>query len=179
MSTSPAYSLDTALLVDLLRDSLTEGKQPRLTVVSGSMSPLLEVGDQVLLGEASAEILSPGDIIVVAENHATLTHRYWRQYSEDGQTWLITRGDRVATWDPPHRANDLIGRVVARARDGETVTLDSGAGALANRRLANIAKIDNRVLARTQAASFGQSILRRVMRRALRAWAGFILRFSI
>ena len=171
----PDYSLDTALLADLLRDSLSAGKPARLTVVSGSMSPLLEVGDQVILGAASAEMLTPGDIIVVAENHATLTHRYWRQYDKDGQTWLVTRGDRVAAWDPPHRADDLIGRVVARARDGATVTIDSGAGALANRRLATIASVDNRLLARTQAASVSQ----RIVRRFIRALAGLVLRFSI
>ena len=41
--------VSTDIMADLLRDALAEGQNPRLKIISGSMMPLLAVGDDVIL----------------------------------------------------------------------------------------------------------------------------------
>ncbi len=143
----PDYMLDTAMLADMLRDGVEANTRPRLTIVSESMTPLLQVGDQVVLEAVSAETLTPGDIVVLEESHDMLTHRYWQTLDHEGRTHLITRGDRPTAYDQPRPIDDLIGRVVGRVRNGQMLALDSGKGKQLNRRLARIARFENRQFA--------------------------------
>ncbi|HFC12930.1 MAG TPA: hypothetical protein ENJ56_08825 [Anaerolineae bacterium] len=143
-TTTPAYALDTALLADILREGLENGEHPRLTIVSDSMTPLLKVGDQVVLEAVTADTLTSGEIVVMAEPHDMLTHRYWQHIEHDGTTYLITRGDRPTAYDPPHKPSALLGRVIARVRNGKTLPLNSGKGGTLNQTLAKIAAFENR-----------------------------------
>lgn len=144
MTKQQAYAIDTALLADLLRDGLEDGEQPRLTIISDSMTPLLKVGDQVILAAASAENLTAGEIIVVAESHNMLTHRFWQTLDHAGNRYLITRGDRPTAYDAPHIASALLGRVIARVRNGQVLALDSGKGRKLNQTLGKLAAFENR-----------------------------------
>ena len=149
-SYTPDFSLDTALLADLLREGVEAGKRPRLTVVSNSMSPLLRVGDQVEVVNVDIEALVPGNIIVLEESHGTLTHRYWQTLSHNDDQYLLTRGDRIPAYDAPHESSALIGLVAARVRGNELLPLDNSKGNRLNQRLAKLARLENRTFANGQ-----------------------------
>ena len=103
--------IDSALLADLLRQAMKEGKSPFVTVVSNSMSPLIRRGDQIRIGPTTAEKLQPGDIIVYSGPANLITHRFWGFLSEKDTTQLVTKGDRPQHFDPPFIQTDLVGQV--------------------------------------------------------------------
>lgn len=83
-----------------------------LRVISWSMSPTLQKGDYLELGQPGA--LHTGDVIVFRQNHLFICHRIDRL---DGQH-LYMQGD--ASEGPPERINssEVVGRVIAILRNG-------------------------------------------------------------
>lgn len=135
---------DARVLADLLRESMARGEQPALTLTSDSMAPLLKTGDQIRIAAATPAALRPGDIVtfVAAGGSQLMTHRFWGTLQQDGQTALVTRGDRPLQFDAPFAADRLVGHVVARLRHGRELRLDAGAGAWLNSRLTALARHD-------------------------------------
>lgn len=146
MTTAPPDPvLDPAVIDDLLRDSLAKGLRPRLVIVSGSMRPLLAVGDQVELEACAAAQLRPGDIAVLRAGGLLFTHRYRGELWRDGRRYLITRGDRPLAYDAPWPEEDLMGRAARRLRRGRALDLRSGPGDQLNRLLARAASWEERL----------------------------------
>ena len=88
------------------------GEQPILfgwsaaVVISGSMSPAIEVDDMVIIHRQGA--YSCGDIVMYKDGDSLVTHRV----EEVTQTGYITRGDANNTPDPPVSADRVVGKVV-------------------------------------------------------------------
>lgn len=134
----------------ILRDSLEKGQQPRLTVTSGSMAPLIQVGDQVILEAVQPEQLKPGDIITLSSPQGLLTHRLWAvQFLPEAQT-VLTRGDRPLVFDPVWPVSAVVGRVCARSRGQRQLSLQTGAGQWLNRHLAALARWEYRRISGSQ-----------------------------
>lgn len=134
--------LNAYVIADLLRESMARGEQPALTLTSNSMYPLLKVGDQIRIEPAAAAALQPGDVVTfinASDPSQLMTHRYWGSVQQNGRRVLMMRGDRPACFDPPCAAADLVGRVVARCRNGRDLNLESGSGRWLNRQLAGLA----------------------------------------
>jgi hypothetical protein len=140
--------LEPAVIADLLRQSMAEGRMPYVQIISDSMRPLLQCDDQVRLAPASIEQLLPGDIIVVLGLTQLVTHRYWGYLNNDGDVAIITRGDRPRDFDQPVPAVNLIGRVVARRRQQRLLPLTEGAGRWLNQLITRVAAVDIRISAR-------------------------------
>ncbi len=138
---------DPRQLTALLRESLQNGRPTRITVTSNSMSPLLQAGDEIIIITTATEQLQPGDIITMATHTGLLTHRFWGLSAAGGQTWLITRGDKPLWFDLPTPTADLLGRVIARQRDGRLLDLEAGGGRWLDSHLARLAAIENRIIA--------------------------------
>ncbi len=85
---------DSRVMAELLKRGMSQGQRPYLTISSGSMRPLLVVGDEIQLEPVTIKDLLPGDIITVVAPVELLTHRFYGVYENDGCTWLVTRGDR-------------------------------------------------------------------------------------
>lgn len=145
--------IDPALLADLLREAMNQGKHPFLTVVSNSMSPLIRRGDQIQLAPATAEQLQPGDIIVYFGPANLITHRYWGFLLDQGQTQLITRGDRPQHFDKPFSPTSLVGQVIGRRRKRRFLNLAKGFGRWLNSHLARLARLEIRLFAASPAQS--------------------------
>jgi signal peptidase I len=176
-----------ALLADLLREALKEGKSPYLTVISNSMSPLIRRGDQIQLAPTTSDELKPGDIIVYQGPANLITHRYWGFLSENGRRQLVTRGDRPQHFDTPITPASLIGRVTARRRKKQLLNLAGGIGKWLNHHLAKLAQLEIRLfssslttsdLTSTHLPSSGgrlstsnNNLLVRFIRRILYSWA--------
>ena len=112
------------MIAQMLRQSLATQPYALATITSGSMRPLFDIGDQIGLTAVSLMELKQGDIITLETPTHLLTHRLYALTP----THVITRGDRVSTFDPPTRHEQLIGRVVIRRRQDEILDLEQGRG---------------------------------------------------
>ncbi len=94
----------------------------RITVSSESMVPELMPGDRLTVEPVQACGLAIGDIVVVAECETFRVHRFLRRR---GPGRIVTKGDALRYADTPARAENLVGRVTARERDGRVVELNA------------------------------------------------------
>ena len=101
-------------VAEMIRLTLANGRSAWLAVSSGSMRPLLEEGDEVLVEPVQLRQLQRGDVILVRDRLGLLTHRFYGVVN--GR--LHTRGDRNLLPDPPAQLGQLLGRVVGRRRKG-------------------------------------------------------------
>ena len=115
------------LLAVLLRELSQQGMEGELPVRGGSMRPTLREGDRVRLVPATASDVRVGDIVVRAGASGPVIHRLVGWWPSEGGSRILTKGDDVARLDPPDWRAEVVGRVVARVRDGRVRRLD-GAG---------------------------------------------------
>lgn len=136
-------SPESALVIELLETALSQGQSVWLNVSSNSMRPLLRRGDQIALVACGVEHIQVGDVVVMRSMPELLVHRCRACWvAEDGEYYLITRGDRAAVGDPTWPASALLGRVAARRRAGRTLNLTAGPGRWLHRHLAYLAAAD-------------------------------------
>jgi hypothetical protein len=110
------------------------------------MAPLLHPGDQVSLTAVSLADLYPGDIITLVTQTGFVTHRYWGDQTKNGRLYLHTKGDRVWQPDPPHLAENLLGKVEMRVRRERPLSFTTGKGAWLNRHLAWLGTAEYRLV---------------------------------
>jgi signal peptidase len=83
------------------------------TILSGSMSPSLKVGDMVLVREVPASSVRPGDVIQFWRDGEAVVHRVVEVRQEGGSWSFITKGDANSSPDPtPVSSSQLMGKVV-------------------------------------------------------------------
>ena len=139
---NPLESNNLPSLGELLKESLREGKTPILTVISNSMAPLLQRGDQVGLQAIDLTQLESGHIVTFSHHHQPgemITHRIAGIAQVEGKTKLITWADRTLMFDPPIEIDDVIGRVIWRIRKGHRILLDQGRGLWLSNKLSKLA----------------------------------------
>lgn len=164
----PTTSEPNALaLSGLLREGMVSGHMPFLTVSSGSMTPLLRVGDEVGVQPVSPHQLHPGDVIVVLDRNLILTHRFIGLQNHKSGDVIVTRGDRSLIIDRPWTEGQLLGRAVVRRRKGHTLWLDFGKGYWLNRLLAQLSQFEHNLL--RHVSSYGASQTLRLAERLVRA----------
>jgi hypothetical protein len=152
------------MMAELLRESLTRGKQPLLTVTSNSMAPLVYRGDRISIEEVQVTTLQPGDVVVYTDSDSLNSHRYWRSTGDAGTVRLLTKGDRQRCFDTPWPANQLVGRVVSRRRGHNRLPLTSGYGRWLNRQLARLAAFEMAWLGAADGeAGLGERVARRLV----------------
>ena len=86
-----------------------------LSVQTGSMRPLLQPGDAVLVRRIPASELRPGDVVSFrspADNRITVTHRVLTVDNVAGVA--MTKGDANRSADSPVPSDDVLGRVERR-----------------------------------------------------------------
>jgi hypothetical protein len=143
------HRLDPSTVAELLRDGMKHGQRPYLTITSGSMRPLIHIGDEVQLEPVGPADLQVGDIITIVAPATLLTHRFYGWIEKDGQSWLLTRGDRYLNADSPWSAGLLVGRVIARRRQNQRLVLREGRGRWLGRHVAYIAAAEGSLFSPT------------------------------
>ena len=95
-----------------------------LTVLSGSMSPLLEPGDMVVVTEIDPTKVKEGDVIPYRIDQSTLvTHRVIEVIKEENSLMFRTRGDANNTEDQELvEASQLVGKMSFKIPYGGYVT---------------------------------------------------------
>ena len=81
-------------------------------IVSGSMHPVLRVGDVVISREVPPEQLKPGDVIQFSQAGATIIHRVVEIHRDGNGITFITRGDRNKAYDPPVAEREVWGKII-------------------------------------------------------------------
>jgi signal peptidase I len=118
--------IEKEILTEIVAQALKQGQRPFVTISSNSMVPLLKVGDDIQLAPASAQELTPGEIVVLETRDGLLAHRFLGLDSKQEMSILVTKGDRLGKLDPPIISDKLIGRVISRRRGRQTIYLDKG-----------------------------------------------------
>jgi signal peptidase I len=134
------------IVSDLIREEMAQGTAFRFRVISGSMSPLIASGDEILVERASADKLRRGDIVLYTAGGAFHTHRLLARRRRGGATLLVTKGDTSLNPDQPWREEQLLGKVVAIRRENRMVDLGNGKWRVTNCLLG--------ILAASQVAAF-------------------------
>ncbi len=78
-------------------------------IVSGSMRPVVNPGETVLVVPCPPAELRPGDLVVVRRPGGPVCHRFLRRAAG----LLVTQGDNTWRADAPVPENALVGRVVS------------------------------------------------------------------
>ena len=135
---------DALPIADILREHIRQDQTTQLTVSSDSMSPLLRRGDIVGLRRAGVPQIQNGEIITRSDPDnadGLVTHRAvgtW--HDKQGDPLLVTRGDRVLAFDPPAKADEVLGKVVWRSRNGRVLHLDQGRGVWLSAQLGRVSE---------------------------------------
>lgn len=88
----------------------------RCVLMSGSMEPLLPVGEEVLIRKVSADELKRYDMIVFKQHGKLICHFVWdrNRFQDPGEepTWL-TRSIQSLNMDLPVKESEILGKVVS------------------------------------------------------------------
>ena len=140
--------LEPSLIVDLLHQSMDDGKSPSLVVVSDSMAPLIRSGDQVQIAPITHEALVAGDVVVVSGSQELLTHRFWGLLAAENELKLITKGDRPQHFDRPRNIDTLVGLVISRKRNRRLLNIRNGIGRWLSWLLSRLGTLEIRLFSR-------------------------------
>ena len=173
-------AINPSALNDMLRDSLKQGQQPRLTVTSNSMAPLFKVGDQVILEAIQPEQLQANDIVTIIDpRHSAqslLTHRIWAIRD----AVILTRGDHALVFDDLYTPDLILGRISGRTRKQRTLSFKTGLGQWLDHYLAALAQREYRWLTGSQEVPFTEfepitfNTRTKLVHRLFYGWAIFI-----
>lgn len=126
--------------LDLTISSLMEGRQLSLRVSGESMMPLLRDGDRVWVERQQAELLYPGDLVVIKVDHELITHRL----VASRRGYWITKGDHAVHMDPMQEPGNILGCVLAVDMPGKRLDLNRKSWKIVNRWLAGISYMEAR-----------------------------------
>lgn len=108
-----------ALQCELASEILGSSGSLRLGVTGWSMLPTVWPGDTLLIEQASAETVQPGDIVLFARNRRFFVHRVIAK--NHAAEKIQTRGDSMPNMDAPVSSRELLGRVVSIVRNGKKI----------------------------------------------------------
>lgn len=126
---------------DLIREEIAQGTTFRFRVISGSMAPLIAVGDEIVVERASVDVLRRGDIVLYTVDGAFHTHRLLARRRRGDATLLVTKGDASLNPDQPWSEEQLLGKAVAIKKEERTIDLESGKWRTINRLLGFLAAL--------------------------------------
>lgn len=121
------------LLAPLLRDLAASDHLGEIPVRGTGMQPTLQDGDRVWLVAATGRDVRVGDLVAQRGESGPIVHRLVGWWPTREGWRLLTKGDGVPLFDPPLRADCLVGRVVARVRAAEVQRLDGEGNRLRSR----------------------------------------------
>jgi signal peptidase I len=100
-------------------------------IVSGSMSPLIEINDRVFVKRVLPSEIKTGDIILFRSDEVFVTHRAVELSKQTGGTMVLQKGDASnhASWVP---LNDIVGKVITIEKKGKFLNLTSWQGRVMN-----------------------------------------------
>jgi signal peptidase I len=127
-----------ALASHMLAQQLASGRRVRLTIMTTSMAPFLQPGDDVVLAAVTTQSLRVGDIVALAALPHPIVHRLVAVPGRRGTLLLVTKGDSSTRYDRQLPPQAVLGQAVAVQRTGNSLALTNAKARLAARLLAAI-----------------------------------------
>jgi signal peptidase I len=144
---------------DLIRAG-SSGGSLRLCVISDSMKPLICAGDVVIVQPIEPAALRRGDMVVIQSGDELITHRLVAASAAG----YYVRGDNAAYTDAVAAADQIVGRVIAVERDGQSIDVRSRRWTRANRMLGRLGQIHSALY------HWGQSVTSSAANTPRRRW---------
>lgn len=113
----------------MIREAMTAHGSFTFRAYGGSMMPVVRHGAKIRIEPLEPTEARQGDILFFAARDGRyIGHRFlgWRDGA--GERLMLTSGDTLPHIDPPHPAENLLGRITATERGGREVRLPRGAG---------------------------------------------------
>ncbi len=132
---APKGAVSPPVLTSLYEELLLKKGELLLTAHSGSMAPLIRIGDKVKVKTTSPEAIGFGDIIVYREEEKLVVHRVVAKGKFDRQPFFLQKGDRSSS---PFRipAERVLGKVFEIHKPSRCIQLNSREGRFLNLPLA-------------------------------------------
>ena len=115
-------------IIDLWEDLYSKKHKSWLSILSGSMMPLLQIGDKVLVHSVNPAEIRVGDIIVFKNSDKFIVHRVIRKYNSSS---FLQKGDNTTTAEIVI-SKYVIGRVIAIRKRTRIFYLNKGLGKFIN-----------------------------------------------
>jgi hypothetical protein len=112
------------VLRDMWREVCERGKTVRFKMISGSMSPMIEVDDIVTVSHAEPSALRIGDVIAFMDNRNIIVHRIVDVKRSEGKYHFRHKGDAGVASGMIAMEN-VIGRVTIVEKEGRDIHLGS------------------------------------------------------
>jgi len=115
------------VLSELSKDILKKGRSVRFQAKGWSMHPFIQDGDFITVSPVEDSSIKVGDVVFysTAEDRI-IVHRVIRKYRKDGRVTMLIKGDATSGPSEKVDAEDILGKVVAIERDGQTKKIDTG-----------------------------------------------------
>ena len=81
-------------------------------IATGSMEPVLNIGDLVIVRKCNDNDINVGDIIEYRRKDFSVIHRVIDKYERNGEIFLITKGDNNTVADEEIEAKQIVGKVI-------------------------------------------------------------------
>lgn len=129
---TPETRLDPELTGELWREYYERHGRGWLTVVSGSMMPLIHVGDRILVTSIAPEDVRPGNLVAFRRDGNFVGHRVLEVVKDKEGPLFYEKGDAAAAVGT-FREKDLVGRITVIRHGGSFLRLDTFTGDLTER----------------------------------------------
>ena len=95
-----------------------------LIIISGSMAPLIQIKDQILIEKTIPSHIRIGDIITFWQGNILVTHRVIRKFTKGRNIYFIEKGDANTNYSQVD-AQSIIGKVKKIEKNKRKIDLDS------------------------------------------------------
>ena len=101
--------VDPLIINRIIRSKMSQGHSLTLTVTSGSMWPIIKVGDQIVVNPSENDTYKVGDIVVFFSKTDFIVHRVKSINLKEGV--IVTKGDSSISEDPKILISSVLGKV--------------------------------------------------------------------
>jgi signal peptidase I len=95
-----------------------------LIIISGSMAPLIQIKDQILIKKTTPSHIHLGDIITFWQGNILVTHRVIRKFNKGGNAYFVEKGDANTNYSCVD-AKTTIGKVIKINKGGHEIILET------------------------------------------------------
>lgn len=126
------------VVFDLLQQQLAANQSAVFLVISNSMTPLIRVGDRVVITSANTAVLTAGDIILYLNGNSFCMHRLVRIIADARTQKFITRGDRLQAFDAPVNEEKYLGKIIFILRENGIIDLNQNKFTIFNKAIGKL-----------------------------------------